>query len=135
MPIETVIDNEFITMWYHPEEKIVHHQFHTKTINGKILRDALNTGAELLKKNHARKWLSDDRSYIIFAHEDLKWGADEWQPKAVSYGWKYWAIVKPLDEIGKMSIEQISYDYKITGLTIEYFDNVDKAFEWLCNCK
>ncbi len=29
----TEIDNEFVTMWYYPDEKIVHHQFH-KFISG-----------------------------------------------------------------------------------------------------
>jgi hypothetical protein len=135
MPKTTVMDNEYITIWYHTEEKIVHHKFHTKTIYGKTFRDALNTGAELLKNNKACKWLSDDRNNVIFAQEDLLWGIEEWQPKVLKYGWKYWAIVKPLDEIGRMNTEQISYDYKIMGITIEYFDEVNKAFEWLCGVK
>ncbi len=135
MPRKTIIDNEFITIWYYPDEKIVHHQFHKKTIYGKTFRDALNTGANLLKENKACKWLSDDRKNVIFAQEDLAWGIEEWQPKVLSYGWKYWAIVKPIDEVGRMSIEQISYDYKIMGLTVEYFNDVDEAFNWLCNCK
>ncbi len=27
-PVEVVLDNEWITMWYHPVPKIVHHQIH-----------------------------------------------------------------------------------------------------------
>ena len=30
----TVMENEFVTVWYHADKKIVHHQFH-KFIHGK----------------------------------------------------------------------------------------------------
>lgn len=131
----TIIDNEYITLWYHPNEKIVHHQFHKKTIHGEFFYDALNKGAEILKENNACKWLSDDRTNIIFAEEDMVWGSTVWSPKALSYGWKYWAIVKPVDYVGRMLSEQITYQYKDTGLIIEYFDDVETAFEWLSDCK
>lgn len=131
----TIIDNAFVTLWYHPTEKIVHHQFHKKTVYGNYLREMLNRGAELLHEHNACKWLSDDRNHVILTPEDFIWGSKEWSPKVLGYGWKYWAIVKPTDEIGKMSIEQITYDYKMKGLIIEYFDDTEKAFEWLRNCK
>ena len=131
----TIIDNEFITLWYHPIEKIIHHQFHKKTIYGQIFRDALNTGAEILKENSACKWLSDDRTHIIFSEEDLVWGSKEWAPKVFGYGWKYWAMVRPTEQIGRMNFERITHEFKSRGLTIEYFDDVEKAFEWLCKCK
>ena len=28
----TILDNEYVTLWYHPDHGIVHHQFH-KYIN------------------------------------------------------------------------------------------------------
>lgn len=131
----TIIDNEFITMWYYPVEKIVHHQFHKKTIYGQVFRDALNTGIKIQKENNACKWLSDDRTNVVFAQDDMNWGTMEWTPNALEHGWKYWAIVKPLDSVGKMMSEQIAYGHKKLGLTVEYFKDVEKAFEWLCNCK
>jgi len=60
MEKEVVLDNEFITIWYHHDKKIVHHQFHKFTC-GKDLQDGLSEGATILEKNGARKWLSDDR--------------------------------------------------------------------------
>jgi len=28
MPTQTIVQNSFFTLWYHPEKKIVHHQLH-----------------------------------------------------------------------------------------------------------
>ncbi len=131
----TVIDNEFITLWYYPEKKIVHHQLHKKTIYGQIFRDALNAGAEILKENNACKWLSDNRKNVIFTEEDLTWGSQVWMPKVFDYGWKYEAVLKPIDQTGIMNFERIIYAFNQKGLITEYFEDVETAFEWLCRCK
>ena len=55
-----IIQNEYATLVYHPDEKIVHHTFH-KPIGDQEFRNVLNTGAKTLKKYNASKWLSDDR--------------------------------------------------------------------------
>lgn len=131
MPKQTIIDNEFITMWYYPEEKILHHQFHTRVIFGDYFRDALNKGTELLKNNNACKWLSDDRTNVVFTQEDMIWGMHNWSSRALEAGWKYWAIVKPNHAFGMISFDEFIDYYKPRGLIIELFDDVDKAFEWL----
>ena len=56
MAKETCLDNEFITIWYHHDKGIVHHEWH-KFLRGKELRHALMTGTELLRKNKGTKWL------------------------------------------------------------------------------
>jgi hypothetical protein len=128
---QTIIDNEFITMWYHPDEKILHHQFHTRVIFGEYFRGALNKGSELLKENNACKWLSDDRTNVVFTQEDMIWGMHDWSSRALEAGWKYWAIVKPRHAFGMISFDEFIHDYKQKGLIIELFDDVEKAFEWL----
>jgi hypothetical protein len=46
MSTMTMLDNEYVTVWYHPETKIVHHKFH-KFIYGDNFRAALNKGLEV----------------------------------------------------------------------------------------
>ena len=127
----TIIDNEYITLWYHPEEKIVHHQLHKKSIFSNLFREALNKGTELLLENHACKWLSDDRSHAVFAQEDTAWSYNEWFPKTKNAGWKFWALVQPEMLIGKLEIERFTTEYAKQGLTVKYFSDVDEAFNWL----
>jgi len=42
----TILDNKWATLWYHPAEKIVHHEIH-EPIVGKPFRELLTKGAEL----------------------------------------------------------------------------------------
>ena len=127
-----VVENEFITLWYHPDHKIVHHKFHKKTIYGDPLRNAFNEGVALLQKHGANKWLSDDRENIIFRGEDVEWLLKDWFPRAVQSGWKYWALVNPEQAIGKLNMEQFTKDYTKQGITVKFFKNPDDAKEWLC---
>lgn len=75
MPI-TVIDNPVVTLWYHPDKKIVHHQIH-KFVAGKDFREFLMAGYDVLRKNMARKWLSDDRGNMVLSKADVDWSQAE----------------------------------------------------------
>ncbi len=44
MSRQTIIETEYATLWYYPEEKIVHHQFH-KFIHGDEFRKVMLKGA------------------------------------------------------------------------------------------
>jgi len=94
MAMMTVLDNPFVTVWYHTETKIVHSRIH-KFVSGKEFREFLIAGKDVLIRNQATKWLSDDRSNSVLRKEDVDWGNQNWFPQTVRAGWKYWAIVQP----------------------------------------
>ena len=71
MPKTTIIDTDYATLWYHSEQKIVHHQFH-KFIYGQEFRQVLEKGLEIFKENDAHKWLSDDRLNSTLTAEDTE---------------------------------------------------------------
>ena len=130
MTKETIVDNEHISMWYHPDKKIVHHKIH-KFVCGEPLQEALEAGAELLKKNGACKWLSDDRGYGALPKEDEVWGDEYWGPKAIASGWRFWALVLPKSVLGKMSIEHFVDVYSGMGVTVKVFTDPDEGMAWL----
>jgi hypothetical protein len=131
MPRETIIDNEYLTLWYYPETKIVHHQFH-KFVHGEALREGFTEGARLLEKYGAQKWLSDDRKNAAFTKEDQEWKDSDWRPRVVRAGWKYWALLLPEKTIGQMSMKRIiSEKYTDLGITIDFFDDPQEALKWL----
>src|SRR5215213_11218460 len=109
MPI-TIIDNPFVTLWYHPDKKIVHHQIH-KFIAGKEFRGFLLAGADVLKKNLATKWLSDDRGNMVLGKADLEWSQTEWAPQVARSGWKHWAIVRPEKVLATVAMEGLVSKY------------------------
>jgi hypothetical protein len=125
-----IIDNEFVTLWYYPEKKIVHHQFH-KFLYGQAFRDDLNAGTELLQKYGAQKWLSDDRKNSALPKEDVEWAETDWFPRTKKAGWKYWALVLPEQVIGQMNMKRFIRDYSAQGLTVQVFSDPEAAMSWL----
>ncbi len=130
MPTQTVIDNPFVTLRYHPEKKIVHHQLH-KFIFGKEFREFLLAGTDVMKKNQARKWLSDDRANTVLSKEDADWGQTNWFPQTLAAGWKYWAIVQPEKVLAQAGMERLVAQYSALGVTAKFFTDPDEAMKWL----
>lgn len=132
MDAVTVVDNEFATLTYHPDSKIVHHVFH-KPIGGQEFRNILNSGVDLLHKYGAQKWLSDDRENSALPQEDTDWSMTDWFPRARSAGWQYWALVVPPDILARMNLKEFVDMYYEQGLRIMVFTNPDEAKTWLEN--
>lgn len=129
MPI-TIIDSPVVTLWYHPDKKIVHHQIH-KFVAGKDFREFLMAGYEVLRKNMARKWLSDDRSNMVLGKADMDWSQSEWAPQVAKAGWKYWAIVRPEKVLATVAMERLAAKYAALGVTAKFFTDPRDAMTWL----
>jgi hypothetical protein len=132
MTKETVIDNEFCSMWYYPDKKIVHHKIH-KFIFGETFQKFILSGTELIKKHHATKWLSDDRDSPVLRKEDMDWGEIHWFPQTIAAGWKYWAIVMPQKALGQMNMQALAEVYGKKGIIVEFFLTPDEGMKWLEN--
>lgn len=130
MPPTTILDTPFVTLWYHADKKIIHHQVH-KFIFGKEFRDFLMAGTEAMKKNKAKKWLSDDSALTVLPNDDMEWGRTTWFPQTVQAGWKYWAIVQPEKTLGQIGIKQLVEQYAAGGITAKFFSDPDEAMKWL----
>lgn len=126
----TIYDSPTVTVWYHPDTKIVHHQIH-KFVFGKEFHDFLLAGTEAMKKNHAKKWLSDDRANTVLSKEDTEWGQTNWFPQTIQAGWKYWAIVQPEKTLAQLGMEKLVKIYGDAGITAKFFSDPDEAMRWL----
>lgn len=126
----TIYNSEWITIEYHEDLGIIHHTVH-KPVSGIHLREALNIATDFLEQHHVTKWLSDDRLNGPLPQEDVDWGFNIWNRRAIGAGWKYWALVVPeqIEAAGAMQpvIENL-YNY---GLRVMVFSKMDQAFEWL----
>lgn len=126
----TIIDNEYASLWYYPETKIVHHQI-KKYIYGEQLQNLLSKGTEVLKKNGAQKWLSDDRSNNALRPQDSEWTDNVWFPNTTKAGWKYWALVQPEKTIGQMNMKKKTTFVTNAGVVVKVFSNPNEAIKWL----
>jgi len=130
MSTQTIIDNDYVTLWYHPEAKIVHHQFH-RFIHGEHFRAVLDQGLDVFKQYGAHKWLSDDRANSALPKEDSEWGLNDWNPRVFANGWKYWAVVMPDKKIGQTNINWLMRENIAHGLVVQVFEDPDEALKWL----
>jgi len=130
MSKRVVLENEFVYLWYHPEARIVHHQFR-KFMWGEPFREVLNEGLKVFMREGATKWLSDDRQNSALSKADTEWSMSDWFPRVIKAGWKHWAIVLPQNVIGQMNMARIISTYSEKGITVGVFDNPGPAFEWL----
>lgn len=129
MDIE-IVKNEYGTMVFHQDSKILHHQWH-KFIYGDVMHEMLLKGTEAMKKYGGKKWLSDDRKNPILRKEDMDWGQVNWFPQTLKAGWKYWAIVTPEGAIAKINMEKLVVEYGKAGVVAKYFTNPEDALAWL----
>ena len=126
----TLVENDYITLEYLTDKKVIYHTIH-KPIGSPELRSALNIGTEALKKYGACKWLSDDRKNGPLAREDAEWGFVDWNPRTIKAGWKYWANVVPTDVVSAGTLTPVIESLYGMGLRMMVFDNLEEAMEWL----
>ena len=126
----TILDNDYATLWYHTDTKIVHHQI-KKYIYGKHLQELLDKGTVTLAQYDAQKWISDDRKNNALTIQDQDWANNIWFPRTVKVGWKYWAMVQPQKLAGQTNMQKQANVVTNGGVLVGTFDDPDEAMRWL----
>jgi hypothetical protein len=126
----TIIDDEYMGLWYHPETGIVHHRIKKYLLQGGF-KKLLSASAELLETHRASKYLSDDHSNVVVDPEDIKWADEDWYPRVTKAGLKHWALVLPSTMVGTLQARTILEGRRKLGLDVEAFDDVNAAMAWL----
>lgn len=125
-----IADNEFITVKYLDDKGIIYHVVH-KPLPDQVLKDAVNAGTEALAKYGVCKWLSDDRKNGPVSPEIAQWGREDWNPRTIAVGWKYWANVVPEEVASAGALAPIMEDLYRLGLRLMVFTDIESALEWL----
>ena len=123
-----IIERAEIIVWYHPDQRMIHHEMRGYCYD-EPLRAAFLAGLEAMTKYEAQKWLSDDRANGALSLEDEAWVFHTWFPAAAAAGWKYWAHVLPERVVERMPrFVELS---RQAGVTLRVFTELDPAFDWL----
>jgi hypothetical protein len=125
-----IVDNEFITVKYLDDKKIIYHTVH-KPIPDEPLKKALNAGTDALIEFGACKWLSDDRKNGPVSPEIAAWGREDWDPRTIAGGWKYWANVVPEELVAAGALSPVIEALFELGLRMMVFTSLEPAFQWL----
>jgi hypothetical protein len=103
--------------------------------NGYATSDQFREGTELmlntLIKNNCKKVLANVKDMTLIGAEDQQWLDSNFLPRAIKFGFKTIAIIKPESYFNKVAIEAVSFKVDKKNLTINFFDNIEEAAEWL----
>lgn len=93
-------------------------------------REGTELMLNLLIKNNANKVLADIKHMLLIDREDQEWLINYFLPRAVRFGFKAIALLKPISIFNDSAIKQISsnIDQKIS---IRVFNDMQSAKNWL----
>lgn len=127
---QLILQNSFVSLWYYPKFKIVHHQM-LQAPSSEIFRELLTEGASLVERHRVPKWLSDDRGNTLLRPDDEEWSAKEWMPRVLRGGFKYWAVVLPEAAIGQLNMRRLAAHHKQHGIISCVESSPLRALDWL----
>lgn len=128
-----IVDNEYITLQYFPDKRTIYHVVH-KPIGPQqeqLMIDTLNEGTEALRRYGVCKWLSDDRLNGPLPDHLIEWGFNDWNPRTIQAGWKYWANVVPHELVAAGTLAPVMANLYELGLRMQVFTTTEEAFDWL----
>jgi hypothetical protein len=125
-----IIDSEAVSLRYYPASKIIHHEIR-RFVHGQEFRDILEKGLKVFTERMARKWLSDDRGNGPLKPADADWAINDWAPRVMRAGWKFWAVVMPETVLGQMNMKRWIETYAAQGVTAQAFSDPHEAKKWL----
>ncbi len=123
-------DESYLTIQWDASIQCVVMQW-KKFVEGESFRKGLDTGLKLVEEKHAKRWLADLRKLGVVTQEDQQWSNEDWFPRAINSSLQYMAIIVPENIIAKWSVDRIMTKVEGASLLTHYFDNTDKAMEWL----
>jgi hypothetical protein len=126
----TLLDNRYVTLWFHPESRIVHHVMH-RFVPIAAMRQLLQTGAEAMAAHRGCKWLSDDRKGPVVDAPRIAWARENWMPRLIETGFRYWAVVPSEAALGRWGMERAIEEYRAVGVEVCSFTTPEAAIQWL----
>jgi hypothetical protein len=126
----TIIDDEAVSLRFHPDSKIVHHELR-RFVHGEQFRQVLEKGLDAFKRYGAKKWLSDDRGNGPLKPADAEWALNDWAPRVMAAGWAFWAVVMPEKVLGQMNMKRWIATYAEQGVAAMAFSDPSEALKWL----
>ncbi|HVD96595.1 MAG TPA: hypothetical protein VNB90_00230 [Cytophagaceae bacterium] len=94
-------------------------------------REGTETMLNLLIENRFHKVLGNIKDMVLIGADDQKWMETNFLPRAIRFGFKACAIVRPINYFNKVAVETISYKVEKEKLLIQFFDTPEEAKSWL----
>jgi hypothetical protein len=125
-----IAENEYVTLRYIEAQNYLYHTVH-KPVDETVFMASLDRGVDFMQQHHVQKWLSDDRLNGPFSEVFSQWAINDWIPRSIQAGWKYWANVVPVEINAAGTLGpfiEVLYDM---GLRMMVFSKLEEAQAWI----
>jgi hypothetical protein len=99
--------------------------------NSSQFREGTELMLNTLIKHNCSKVLADISDMTLIGMDDQEWLNNNFLPRAVEFGFKAIAILKPKSYFNQVAVESVSYKNNTEKLSIKFFDNKEDAKQWL----
>jgi hypothetical protein len=99
--------------------------------NSMQFREGTELMLNTLIQNRTSKVIAQLRDMTLIGAEDQAWLEKQFLPRAIKFGFKSIAIVKPQSHFNKVAIESVTEKIDKTNLSVDFFDTFDEAIERL----
>lgn len=126
-----IFDKPFLTVAADDEHFLINLRWKNFATSDEF-REGLSFGLEYVKAHQTRRWLANLRDMSIIKEADRLWTNNEWFPALAKTSLKRMAIIVSLDYLNQSSVNRIMHKAEeVIGFETEYFNDFDRAKEWL----
>ncbi len=132
--MKTVFENDFAKFEFDEGKKIFYTLVNENSVNvkGQEIMDVILVLAQEITQNEPLFIMTDDRKRGFIYDVDIqKWVAETVAHAAINAGVKKYAILLPTEMISSLSTEQTVDEIADLPLEIKYFEDEEKAMDWL----
>ena len=102
---------------------------------GYFTSDQFREGTEYmldtLIQHNCNRVLAAVRDLVLISADDQEWLMRKFVPRAIQFGFRSVAIVRPQSYFGNVAIERVTENVNTKNLTVSIFDTTEDAVGWL----
>jgi len=103
--------------------------------HGYATSNQFKEGTELmlntLISHRCTKVLANIKDMVLIGMEDQQWLDTQFIPRAIKFGFKAIALIKPDNYFNRVAVESVSQKIDNEQLALRFFDSIEPAREWL----
>lgn len=104
----------------------------SKNLDDAIFKTEVSEQAKVALEKNIVAFVTDTTSLFFTIHPEVqKWVNEIIFKKMCEAGVKKLALLSSSDLVTQLSVEQLVDDYTLKGFAIEFFDDTEKAKEWI----
>ncbi len=130
----SIYESKFLSSFYHENKNAIEFEWKstTKQMSDSMYLKEAEKQAELIEKHKVKLILANGIQFkYIIAPKIQKQIDYQVTPRYLQCGVKKLAAILPTDTFEKVSIQQLFDEKNVQQIAIKYFDNIQKAWDWL----